>query len=150
MIILESDDVIDSQYRDPRTELTQSQLRSRLSELRQLTETDWSKNEEHAFRTCDVLCEATRDVLFRLHKVTRSELRKILGLFQDAAGEIKKVSQAGLSDSDMQEDVEGYLRHVEGRISLISKYLGINMDETHEPATDQDGGGTDTKPSPAK
>jgi hypothetical protein len=121
MLIVESDTTRAAVWKDPFFDIGCSQFRDETARLIQLTEAI-EADEVQVFDLCDGLCESSRDLLFRLHRVTVSELDSLVETFSRASKAIATAKEQILDDK-LRRDVEGYLRHIDGRIAILKNYL---------------------------
>ena len=121
MLIVEHDSSRAAVWKDPLYEIGCSQLQDEIVSLTKLTTTP-DVYEKQIFELCDGLCELSRDLLFRLHRVTRSELSSLVFAFKNASNAVATAKDRIL-DTDLRTDVEGYLRHINDRISILSGYI---------------------------
>jgi hypothetical protein len=121
MIIVEHDSSRAAVWKDPLYEIGFTQLQEEIVGLTKLTESP-DVHERQIFDLCDGLCELSRDLLFRLHRVTRSELVSLISAFQHASDAIA-AAIGKIQEQQLRQDAEGYLKHINGRISILSGYV---------------------------
>lgn len=121
MLIVESDEMSPLFTRDPLLQLGSDQLSEAIERLATLIDKS-PQDEQLAFHLCDNLCEATRELLFRLHRISASELHKLIDLFDRCSEQVRSALEHVFPDTTSKADVEGYLKHIDGRIELLKRY----------------------------
>lgn len=118
---------------DPVIEVARSQFESLVDELRSSLDRPETTGGHQWHDLADHLCEASREWLFNLHRVTPQDLQDVAGCFGQAVQLMQRIQ---ISDKDLQGDVVGYTQHITNRIVLIEKYLqgrGLTVPADIEP-----------------
>ncbi len=68
------------------------------------------------------LCDASRELVFRLHRITRRQLTELIEEFEVAAGIIEGWPLAELSETE-QETILNYGKHIHERAATLRKHL---------------------------
>jgi len=119
MLIIEPE--TEAGRQNPLVEIYDEQLKQWVTLIdKQLEKTEPS--DEFLYKTSDILCEGTRDLLFRLHRITMKDLKSVVDLFTQAAEKIQAVLERATLTDPQEKDVKGYLAHVNGRINILKKY----------------------------
>lgn len=66
------------------------------------------------------LCEGSRQIVYRMHRVTRSQVRQSAELFEKAASLIEDWELSQIPDREL---IEAYARHIRHRAELLRSYL---------------------------
>jgi hypothetical protein len=107
---------------DPLVRVGSDQFRKGIDKLKSLLDSSNADGDD-VFELCDSLCEASRELLFRLHRVTESELKSIVSLFENAASQVSQAIDRCLVGTSWEADARGYHKHIQGRVDLLKKYL---------------------------
>ena len=107
---------------DPLVQVGTKQFEQGVQDLTDLVgqETD---NQSAVFDLCDSLCESSRELLFRLHRVSETELRQIIDLFERAEVAVRDAMIRHFSGTEHASQIQGYLKHIEGRIRILKRCL---------------------------
>lgn len=68
------------------------------------------------------LCDASREIVFRLHRITRKQLSELIAEFHEAARIIDNWPLEQLAETD-RTAVVNYGRHIYDRAETLRKYL---------------------------
>lgn len=68
------------------------------------------------------LCDASRELVFRLHRITRVQLQTLIAVFEEAAKIIDSWPLSALPEKD-RLSVQNYGRHILGRAETLRKHL---------------------------
>lgn len=111
-----------AQTEDPFFEIGRKQFQRGIERLRSYLKHPHDQRDA-IFRLCDSLCESSREMLFRLNRITRSELVTVVGLFADAAAAVDEAINKTLAGTSDEDDARGYLAHIKARVELLKRYL---------------------------
>jgi len=78
-------------------------------------------DEAEAYRLCEHLCEASRQILYRVGRISRRDVEELRDLFQqasDAVGDVeKRLSEDGATLA------QGFAAHIRERVTLLADLL---------------------------
>jgi hypothetical protein len=108
---------------DPLVKIGSDQFAQGVRRLQQLLEHPQTSNPDQVFDLCDSLCESSRELLFRLHRVSEVDLRGIVALFEESSRFVEQAVSTILQDTKHSTDAAGYLSHILSRIKLLKRCL---------------------------
>lgn len=68
------------------------------------------------------LCDASRELVFRLHRITRRQLTELIKEFELAAGIVEEWPLADLTESE-RDTILNYGKHIHVRAETLRKHL---------------------------
>ena len=122
MIIVERDESRAEEWQDPLVEIGRTQLEAEVKRLDTLTSAAQT-DAAVAYQLCDALCEASRDLLFRLYRVSVSELRTLIDAFKTASAAVESAREKANFSAQQKKDVGGYVKHINARINMLTSHL---------------------------
>jgi hypothetical protein len=108
---------------DPLVKIGTDQFEQGVRRLQELLKRPQESNADQVFDLCDSLCESSRELLFRLNRVSGDDLRHIINLFEQASESVDRANATVLQDTEHLKDAAGYLSHIISRITLLKRCL---------------------------
>jgi hypothetical protein len=120
MIVIHDHDAQAQLWKDPLLEIHLSEFRQCAGRIDAIMGPEEATRAAELERLSELLCEMSRDLIYRANRVTRGQVRQMIDAFDKACLRFKTLSSQQVRFTDATQN---YLAHIEGRISMLEERL---------------------------
>ncbi|MGB7343725.1 MAG: hypothetical protein WBD20_05910 [Pirellulaceae bacterium] len=122
MIVIKEKDANNKIWRNALVSFQLDQFRAYVNRFENIERLDSGNKDRQYVLLAEFLCEMSRDIVYRLNRVTVSDLQEIVGAFSEM---IERFTSCLPEDPTDRNLVNAYLSHVQTRIDLLKAEIEL-------------------------
>ena len=121
MIVLRDNDADTRAWKDPLVDIHIDEFSKCASRIAVIVEKTTAEDRERELaRLAEHLCEMSRDLIYRINRITVKQVHQIIDEFSSA---INSLDELQASEPEVREQIGQYVDHIRKRVDLLNMKL---------------------------